>query len=228
MVWKKYFEQYIFVKILPSCFLNVNIKLGRIHAKPPDEFDPKNTKQDIDTKGGRDDCYDSVEYLLMQNNCDILCLHNEVPVGSAQEITDRITFQETIGIYCTVIFEKANIEQNGRIDIPSRFQEFGDCAIIITNPVEWFRRISEATQNHPHIKCCRVPNEEAWCGKIDYIKLNEHQRRIGYFKKDIEFSWQSEFRMTFMDNREVDAVNLDIGSIEDISEVVFFNYTAES
>ncbi len=147
-------------------------------------------------------------------------MHNEVPVGYAQEITDRITFQETIGIYCTVIFEKANIEQNGIIDISPRFQEFGDCAIFITDALEWLRRISEATQNHPHIKCCRVSNEEAWCGKIDYIKINGHQR-IGYFKKDIEYSWQSEFRMTFMDNREVDAVNLDIGSIEDISEVVF-------
>jgi len=221
MVWKKYFEQCIFVKITDSDYLDENIKLGRIHAKPPKEFDPKWKKQNIIMKGGRDDCYDSIEYLYTQNKDDIEILHNEVPVGSGQEITDRIAFQETIGIYCTVIFEKANFEQNRIIDIPPRFREFGNCAIFITNPQKWLRRISEATQNHPHIKCCRVPNEEAWCGKVDYIKINEHQGRIGYFKKDLEYSWQSEFRMTFMDNREIDAVNLDIGSIEDISEVVF-------
>jgi hypothetical protein len=37
MVWKKYFEQCIFVKITDSDYLDENIKLGRIHAKPPKE-----------------------------------------------------------------------------------------------------------------------------------------------------------------------------------------------
>jgi|GEM_PF-6979698 len=67
MVWKKYFEHYIFVKIINSRYLNENIKLGRIHAKPPIKFDPSIAKQSIDTKGGRYDCYDSVEYLHTQN-----------------------------------------------------------------------------------------------------------------------------------------------------------------
>ena len=68
------------------------------------------------------------------------------------------------------------------------------------------------------------PFLEGGYGLIDYINSRDHSGCIGLFRKDIKYSWQREFRLSFgirdASLNDSEAYEFNIGSIEDISQVI--------
>lgn len=90
-------------------------------------------------------------------------------------------------------------------------KEFGDYAIIIKDPDSFLARIVEAATRE-ELKCA--------AGLVRY--QDNSLELFGCFDKIGKLSYQNEWRtVLFRDDRASDSIRLEIGSIEDIAELVF-------
>ena len=103
--------------------------------------------------------------------------------------------------------------------------EFGDTALIITDSDEFYKRIQSA------LKVKGIPLERAFCGFVKYydesvdsvnviVDLMRGMHNVA-FQKRKDYAYQQEFRiLVFNDDVAKRNIELDIGDISDISEVV--------
>ena len=96
--------------------------------------------------------------------------------------------------------------------------EFGEFGILITNTVEFYKRLEEGIRNH----------EGATNAQIGYVEYMDKARESGLmefnpFLRPSEHNYQNEFRATFIDENTDpnDPVTIDIGDIRDIATPIF-------
>lgn len=113
-------------------------------------------------------------------------------------------------------------EAFGEIEISKRFSEFGDHALIIKNNVEFSKRLSSAIAEHPHLYSSSF--FEGGHGLIEYVDMINHNGIVGLYRKDMEYSWQREYRFCLGANPEAlnknGALELKVGDLSDISQIV--------
>lgn len=113
-------------------------------------------------------------------------------------------------------------EQQGSVTLSSRFVEFGDHVLVVNSNVEFSRRLSAAIISNPHLYSS--PFFEGGHGQVDYVDMNSHNGIVGLFRKDLEYSWQREYRFCLGADSEIlnseGALELNIGDLSDITTIV--------
>jgi hypothetical protein len=104
----------------------------------------------------------------------------------------------------------------GKLHIPTELSRFGEHAVIITQPVLFIERVSDAIKKMEH-----------WgsAGLVEYYDpetfSGDFSNRDALFRKRKEFSYQSEYRFAFDTNTTGSApVTLDVGSLRDIAQIL--------
>jgi len=112
-------------------------------------------------------------------------------------------------IYCTYGIYKKNNENTQKVVIDTKCFEFGDTAVVIYNPKTFIYKIQQSY----HIEY----------DKITYREKDKYSGDMGIFSKFDNYSHQEEFRIINYEKSNLNEINLDIGSIEDISIIVNVN-----
>ncbi|RUA35202.1 MAG: hypothetical protein DSY77_03045 [Bacteroidetes bacterium] len=107
-------------------------------------------------------------------------------------------------IYC--LYAVTPDSANGQLFIDPRVANFGETALLITNPEEFIKRIEKATKNK--YNCSYKP--------VMYYSDAKDYSRLSIFHKPESLGFQQEFRFHF-NHIENDDLEFEIGSIEDIS-----------
>ena len=112
-------------------------------------------------------------------------------------------------------------EVDGMLKFDPRFLEFGTHVLFITNATEFGRRINMALAKEKN--AFSSPFIHYGFGLINYRELNNYSGALGIFTKDIRYSWQREFRISFgvestgLNSRG--AYEFQVGDISDISHI---------
>ncbi len=113
-------------------------------------------------------------------------------------------------------------EKNGEVWLDDKFKNFGDHVLLITNPLEFSKRLNAAIKSHNHLYSSEF--FEGGYGQVDYVDMSDHVGQIGLFRKDLKYAWQREFRICFGAEKEAlndnGALELRIGDISDITNIV--------
>ena len=98
-----------------------------------------------------------------------------------------------------------------------RFKSFGNYVLLIVHQPIFEKRLKKALKK-AKIKCCGK--------KIEYLNLKNYTGEKTLFQKDIEYSWQEEFRFYFeRDSSEIFTFSME--SIKDISEIYDLDHQKE-
>jgi hypothetical protein len=92
-----------------------------------------------------------------------------------------------------------------RVDI--KMKEFGDYFVLISDPHEFLKRVSNTLSN---LKLSFLADV------VKYLDLSKYTGKKSVFQKDIKYEYQQEYRI-FIKNKKVEPLSIRIGSIEDIS-----------
>lgn len=87
--------------------------------------------------------------------------------------------------------------------------EFGDTFAVLTNPVEFLRRVNEAA-------VCESLSVHK--GLVEYFNSSTYHGPMGPFRKFSEFAYQSEFRIAIEGGKN-EPLRLKIGSLLDIAKI---------
>jgi hypothetical protein len=98
-----------------------------------------------------------------------------------------------------------------------RFKSFGNYVLLIMQQPVFLKRFKKALRK-AKIKGCGK--------KIEYLDLKKHNGEKTLFQKDLDYSWQEEFRFYF-ENDKIDILKFSMGSIKDISEIYDLNEQKE-
>lgn len=151
----------------------------------------------------------------------------EIDLGDKAIMTANFPHYENTMLFCMgAIADDASGkipgEKNEKLYFDKRFLEFGDHILLILNPHEFSNRINEAIKKEKHIFNYKFL--EGGYGLVDYLDLSNYSGIIGLYKKDIEYSWQQEFRIAFgikenalNQNR---AYEFNVGDLSDISTII--------
>jgi hypothetical protein len=93
--------------------------------------------------------------------------------------------------------------------IDNRYKEFGGHFLLVHNQAEFLERIKTALQVHS------VSYKQ---GLVEYLELKKYTGSKTLFQKDLEYSYQEEFRI-FLQTDSNSPFTFSIGSIEHISEL---------
>lgn len=85
-------------------------------------------------------------------------------------------------------------EVSGEIKLSKRFSEFGDHVLIVNNNLEFSKRLNTAINSNPYL--LNSDFFEGGYGLVDYVDMATHNGIVGLFRKDMEYSWQREFRFS--------------------------------
>lgn len=113
-------------------------------------------------------------------------------------------------------------EQQGAVTLSDRFVEFGDSVLVVKSNVEFSKRLNAAVASNPHL--FSSPYFEGGFGQVDYVDMSAHNGIVGLFRKDLEYSWQREYRFCLGADSEAlnseGALELNIGDLSDITSIV--------
>lgn len=110
-------------------------------------------------------------------------------------------------LYCMYAIYKDCENKN----IDARMLDFGEYAIIISNPKEFIYRIKQYCKNNN-----LFPN----CGPVSYFDENSQEKILHPFLKRDVYSYQSEARIYIHCSNPQDYFLFNIGNIEDIASLV--------
>lgn len=130
---------------------------------------------------------------------------NWVPIGGVQNpIIFRSDELRDLNILC--LYTLTDLQDDSFDD---QNLEFGGVAIFISNLPEFVRRVREAAATS------KWPIQH---GPIDYVDRTEIDGSMGPFRKFQDFSYQREFRFTFITYKR-EACYLNVGNLRDITFV---------
>lgn len=163
------------------------------------------------TEPERGDKYEGADLIINDELKKIECNHPDLgyfeftPVDIGHIITYSDYFDYVLSLY--LIFHP-NIKK-GSYNIDDRMLEFGNCALLITNPAEFLRRVTE------ELKKFNIDYEYE---PVKYKKYDTiGQIEVNPFIKAEEFAHQCEYRILIRLNELKKERFIEIGSIEDIS-----------
>lgn len=152
--------------------------------------------------------------------------NDEIVLNPEAIMTLHLPRPETVMVYCFGSVSEGHDGKiwgldNGTLQFSERFREFGTHVLRITNHAEFFRRLSQAIEAHPHLY--NSPFFESSYGQVDYIDFSDYSGPIGLFRKPIEYAWQREYRLCFGAEPEAlndrGALELNIGDLSDITQI---------
>jgi hypothetical protein len=94
--------------------------------------------------------------------------------------------------------------------VNDRINEFGDSFILVTNTLEFVRRLCEASEN------AALPFQ---AGLVKYQDFSTYSGDTGLFVKALEYEWQREYRFVVYTGKG-EPLKLYLGNIEDITTPV--------
>lgn len=113
-------------------------------------------------------------------------------------------------------------EASGEVMLSERFTEFGDHVLVVKNNAEFSSRLNAAIAKHPGLYSSDF--YEGGHGQVEYVDMHRHSGIVGLFRKDMEYAWQREYRFcvgaTSDAKNSKGALELDIGDISDISQII--------
>jgi hypothetical protein len=151
----------------------------------------------------------------------------EVDLGSEAVLTAEFPKPKNSMIFCMGALadgENGSMpwEVDNKVNFDPQFLKFGSHLLLISKPKEFGDRLSKAILNNKNIFGSKLFS--GGYGLVDYRKLDHYSGSIGLFTKDLEYSWQLEYRLAFgvEDHclNEQGAFEFNIGDISDISEIV--------
>ncbi|HQM85690.1 MAG TPA: hypothetical protein PLD55_13515 [bacterium] len=99
---------------------------------------------------------------------------------------------------------------NNIIKMNPQNYEFGNYCLILQNADEFLRRLHKSCNE----KCLNFKHR-----LVEYVDTNKHHGEYGFFRKPLEYSYQSEFRIV-IENHTGEPYKLFIGDISDISIIL--------
>ncbi len=151
----------------------------------------------------------------------------EITLKEGEEITLNFPKPANTVLFCMGALaddKNGNIpgEKGGELYFDEKFLDFGDHILLITSPKEFFKRMNHALKNEK--RAFGSPFMEGGNGLVDYVDLKMFSGNIGLFRKDNEYLWQREFRLSFgIENEALNqrgAYEFNIGDISDISNII--------
>lgn len=113
-------------------------------------------------------------------------------------------------------------EIEDQIIFDKRFLEFGSHLLLISQPKEFSDRINKAIEKEAGAFGSELFHNGF--GLVDYKPLDSYSGPIGLYTKDLKYSWQMEFRISFgvedQSLNEKGAYELAIGDISGISQIL--------
>lgn len=156
----------------------------------------------------RGDRAEGVDYYLQPHLISVT--FGGVPLASADitaPVTTRPNSWNQMNLYCMYLLHP------GSFPIHPRNKEFGDAAVLFTHGEEFIRRFRKKL------------DEEGfkYSGRhVEYVP-GSHHGKLGPFRKLDDYAYQSEWRMV-LNPGTGQTLFLDIGSLEDISDLVDIGY----
>lgn len=187
----------VLVKLLPSQFasdfldgnlyLNTNAYFGKLDSTDTVRFDP----------------HDGVDESRQVSKVEI---KDESGNWLRLPVVGPVTLRSKLSGKLNILCLYAMTDREGDF-FDSRNLAFGDQAVVITNLLEFIRRIKAAA---------KVAGKKVQHGPIQYVEREIHDGPMGSFRKYREQTYQNEFRFVFTDG-DGSVCRLSIGDIRDIA-----------
>ena len=113
--------------------------------------------------------------------------------------------EDTVNVFCMYAFRESAID--ALVD-PRNF-EFGDTFVVLTDGDEFLHRV-QAAADRESLKLRQ--------GLVEYVDRSTYDGPMGIFRKFVDFSYQSEFRIAVVSGTQ-HPLSLKIGDLSDISMV---------
>jgi hypothetical protein len=176
-------------------------KSGLIYSKTVKYF----REREIEEFELRRDKYEGAQNSIRINNLKLSIENKELPFnfqkGRFNTFNHKIDLNHVFCLYAA--YEE---HANGKPFVDERVANFGNTALLITNPGEFVRRVEEFSRNK--FGCSY--------SLVKYYPDNEDYSKLTVFHKPDYYNFQREFRFHFDHIANEDLV-FKIGSIEDIS-----------
>jgi hypothetical protein len=153
----------------------------------------------------RGDPHDGIATLHRGSHAEIYTQDGtKIPVATT-EWTLRIPpdASDTINVFCMYALRASSSP------VPERVIEFGDSALVITNPQEFMDRV---------LSHLRDNNIQGNADLVEYVP-NDYAGEIGPFRKLETFRWQSEWRLVCYAGPSGPRT-LSLGPLEDIADLI--------
>lgn len=154
-------------------------------------------------------------------------IEKEVDLGPEAVLTAKFPQPKNTMLFCMGAFADGQDglipgEVQDKILFDKQFLKFGSHLLLITHPCEFSKRIDTAIQKEKGAFGSNFFHKGY--GLVDYKPLNNYSGPIGLYTKDVQYSWQMEFRIAFgVEDQclnEKGAYELAIGDISHISKIV--------
>ncbi len=202
----------IFVKFGEEKYMNDLIKNGNLFLNTVTEF----KKIDDDFRG---DKHEGVSDIIQSQNARLELTLPEILGG------EKIILDGNNGLVGQVLMSNTNFsntniyslymippEEDFKID--DRMFQFGKYAAIITNPIEFLKRVERSLEEL---------NLAAYMSQVKYLERNDFEGEMSIFNKFSEYSYQNEYRIHVI-NTEDKPLIINVGSLEDIGQVIPCEY----
>lgn len=163
---------------------------------------------------------DKDEGLRSTHDADLTAVTwNGVNIPCSGTIKTSYAEVEKINLYCLTAISGKDIisSKNNEFYLPSRFTEFGEKTIFIKRADLFFSRIKKALKEDDNI----ILFEGNKLGQqVKYFDKKSHHCSLGVFAKSSDYSWQKEWRLAFQRIEGEGAIELRIGNLKDVVEVI--------
>lgn len=172
---------------------------------------------------GRGDEYENVFEQIYSSNGTLTIKPMDSPESETQEFAYRdqklkmMATTHYVNVFCLYSINLSDHEEGKFIELPDEIKKLGTHCLIIFNVAEFVNRLKKALLNYGADY------------SLDFVKYVDYSKYIGkktIFDKPIEFAYQKEYRIA-IGNRSVSPIEINIGSIEDISIIRDSNETNE-
>lgn len=221
-LWAYAFDGYLLMKFTSQYDYQQDFLDGRLYFNTADRFATCKDKGRHDSNEGNTFVanYNNnpelkvIDYEFIGGKIAFICRDyssnpEEYRPGTVLDFSAAENRKRKIISFFTLLLD---IEHQKVSEIPANIKdEFGEFGILILNQQEFFRRVSDAFLKHP--ECQKV-----YMGFVNYEPMQPGINQWHPFRKDAaNFSYQKEFRMTFVNDTE-DPFILDLeASLRDIA-----------
>jgi len=165
----------------------------------------------------RADEYEGVSSSLLAEDFTIKKDGKELE-GIIGKLDSRPVYVDEFKVYCMTALTTDDLATPFFLD--EKFKKFGDKAIIIEgrNLTSFFERLKARVANDESIFA--IDSSLKSTGLIHYVERDESHYKLTPFNKFSSYQWQREFRIAFESPTKKGELELRLGSLKDIVEVV--------
>ncbi|NOH20169.1 hypothetical protein [Vibrio cyclitrophicus] len=150
----------------------------------------------------------------------IIKIGDRIIDGAVGKIDIRQSHEDETNIYSMTRISDGKILESGEegLFLSSKFNKFGNKAVLICDIFEFERRLKLAISQDERIYTAREDGIVA--RQVSYVSRDEHNDQMDVFNKFDEYSWQYEWRIAFKQISGTGPLSLKIGRLADIAQVI--------